>query len=52
MMNSKSDKLIIMFLLGAIFISIVASIASCYFLFKIHDNLEGNDIVKLERYKD
>ena len=51
-MNSKSDKLIFLFLLGAIFIGIASSIASCYFLFKIHGSLEGNDFIKLERYKE
>lgn len=52
MTNSKLDKLIMLYLVGAIFISTIASLASCYCLFKIQESLEGNDIIKLERYKE
>ena len=52
-MDFKSDKLMLFLLLGAIFIGLVASLASCYVLFKIHDRLiENNNIIKLERYKE
>lgn len=52
MTNSKSGKLILLCLIGAIFIITIASLASCYCLFKIQESLEGNDIIKLERYKE
>lgn len=46
------NKFIIIFWILAVILSTVASLVSCYFLFKIHDNLKGNDIIKLERYKE